>query len=127
MKKRLLVGLATGLFIIGITGMANATLINLGAGSFTPAASVITFSEQPTRTVNPVYNFPTYTVSFGGYFNGGLGTTTSGVSLGFDSSAPDTFITKDSSNPTSPVLSGTPTFNGDSASIYDDLIIFILC
>ena len=51
-----------------------AVLIDLGAGSFTPAASVITFSEVSLGTVNPVYNFTAVpglgnvTVSFAGFF-----------------------------------------------------------
>lgn len=91
---------------------ANASLIELGAGSFTPAASVITFSEFSYGTTNPVYDFTTYNVSFGGFFLGGLGSPTVGSNLALDATAPATRITGDGSNPTSPVLSGTPRFNG---------------
>lgn len=97
---------------------ANASLIDLSAGSFTPVASVITFSESPIGTTNPLYDFGSYQVSFGGYFVGGLGTPTSGLSLSFEPTAPTTFITTDSDNPTSPVLSGTPLYNGPIAVLF---------
>ncbi len=97
---------------------ANAALIELGEGSFTPAASVITFSEQANGTHNPVYDFGTYAVSFDGYFLGGLGTPLIGSNLALDANAPDTFITGDAANPTSPVLSGTPQFAGSVAVLF---------
>jgi len=114
MKKLLLV--VSMFFMTAIS--ANAALIGLDEGSFTPAASVITFSEADISPVNPVYDFGDYTVSFGGFFNGGLGTPTVGSPLAFDSNAPVTFITGDGANPTSPVLSGTPTFNGPVAVLF---------
>lgn len=99
---------------------ANAALVGLSEGSFTPAASVITFSESefPINTQNPVYTFTDYTVSFGGYFVGGAGTPTVGSTLSLDSGAPYTFITGDVSNPTTPVLSGSPQFNGPVAVLF---------
>lgn len=103
---------------------ANAALIGLDAGSFTPAASVITFSENALGTVNPVYDLGTVTdpfsVSFGGYFIGGLGTPTPGAALSFDAASPNTYIVSDGANPTSPVLSGTPRFNGPVAVLFSD-------
>ena len=38
--------------------------------------------------------------------------------LSLDAASPDTFITGDGANPTSPVLSGTPTFNGGIAVLF---------
>lgn len=106
---------------VALASAAQAALINLGPGSFTPAASVITFSE-PGRSVgdtDPVYAIAGNTVSFGEYFlgqtvvGGGVrtltGSPTTPLSLVQNGNA---FITTDGANPTSPVLSGTPRFNG---------------
>lgn len=111
-------------------GAADAVLVRLGAGAFNPQAAIITFSEQSLGTEDPMIALPTVdlgevTVSFGGHF---VGQTAAEVSspppvvslvdstptgpLALDPDAPATFITTDASNPTSPVLSGTPTFNG---------------
>ncbi len=104
-----------------LAATAQATLINLGPGSFTPAASVITFSE-PGRSIgdtDPIYTIAGNTVSFGESFTGHTvvgggvrtltGTPTSPLSLVQNGKA---FITTDGANPTSPVLSGTPLYNG---------------
>ena len=106
--------------ICAATG-AQAALINLGPGSFTPAASVITFSEVALGTQNPVYNLGGNTISFGPRFQGQSlsgafpvtlsGSPTGPLTLVLDPAAP-TFTVNDGSNPDSPVLSGTPTFNG---------------
>ncbi len=114
MKKFLLV--VSMILMTGIS--ANASLIGLDEGSFTPAASVITFSEEDISPVNPVYDFGDYTVSFGGFFNGDLGSPTVGSPLALNPNAPNTFITGDGANPTSPVLSGTPIFNGPVAVLF---------
>jgi len=53
-RPTFLAGLALAASLL-TAGSANATLVNLGPGSFTPAASVITFSEVPLGTVNPTY------------------------------------------------------------------------
>jgi hypothetical protein len=112
-----------------------AVLIDLGPGSFTPAASVITFSEVPLGTVNPVYNFTAVpglgnvTVSFGGFFVGQAACsacfpvtlsdrTPAASPLALDPAAPNTGITTDVDNPTSPVLSGVPTFNGPISVLF---------
>lgn len=113
--------------------VASAQLVNLGAGSFTPAATVITFSEadHPYGETNPVYNFaglPTLgniSVSFAGAFTGqtvtGSGVLTLSGSptgpLSLNTSVP-TFITEDGANETSPVLSGSPTFNGPIVMLF---------
>lgn len=126
MRKK---GFALGILVMVALFGANAFagLIDLGPGSFTPAAPVITFDEVALNTVNPVYNFTglpglgDVTVSFGGYFIGQTNTggpvdtladTTPDNPLALDPAAPDVFTVNDGSNPTSPVLSGTPTFNG---------------
>jgi hypothetical protein len=108
-----------------VSSTAGAQLVRLGPGAFTAAAPTITFSEQPQGTVNPVYTFASVpdlgsvTVSFAGAFTGQTvtggspntltGTPSNPLSL---NTAIRTFITSDGANPTSPVLSGDPTFNG---------------
>jgi len=115
------------------------TIFSLSTGAFAPQAGVITFSEASLGTINPVYTPSLYggnpatspTVTFRGFFNGqGLGTSSTcplnaavtGCILGnptnpltLNPSSPNTFIANDGSNPTSPVLSGNPTFNGPVA------------
>ena len=128
---------------IAALGMAqaNAGILKVGVGAFTPAAGLITFSEFAGGTVNPTYLPATYgggagspTVTFDGFFNGqslgagcggaatgcvvGLGTTSNPLSL--DAAAPDTFITADGANPTTPVLSGSPRFNGPIAILFSN-------
>ena len=104
---------------------AGAQLVRLGPGAFTPAATTITFSEQPLGTVNPVYTFSgvpdlgSVTVSFAGAFagqsvTGGSVRTLSGNPtnpLSLNTNVP-TRIATDGANPTSPVLSGDPLYNG---------------
>jgi hypothetical protein len=67
------------------------------------------------------------TVSFGGYFvgqaatGGAVSTLSDNTPTGplrLDPAAPLTKIVTDSSNPTSPILSGTPTFNGPIAVLF---------
>ena len=107
---------------------AQAALVDLGPGSFTPSAPVIEFDEIALGTENPVYNFTglsglgDVTVSFGGFFVGQAATgggvvtlsdTTPTGPLALDPSAPKVFTTNDgAAGATSPVLSGTPIFNG---------------
>ena len=108
---------------------SHAALIDLGPGSFTPLAPVITFSEVPLGTVDPVYSFlaipglGNVDVSFGGYFVGQavcvacfpvtLADTTPTGPLALDPAAPDTFTGPDAAfGATPPILSGTPLFNG---------------
>ena len=125
----------TALAIFGLAcSQANAALVRIGPGSFTPQASVITFSEPgyPTGTTNPVYTLSTaslgtVTVSFAGFFAGQtvtggsvntLATTVPSNPLSLDTSAYPAFITDDGANPTSPVLSGSPRFNGPIAVLF---------
>jgi hypothetical protein len=122
---------------------AQAQVIRIGAGAFTPQAGMITFSEKAFGTVNPIYAPADYgggvsapTVSFGGYFTGQamgnagscpagaalsgcvVGTPNAGLSL--DGASPTTRIVSDGANPTSPVLSGSPTFNGPISILFDN-------
>ena len=105
----------TGLFQYST---ANAALVNLGAGAFTPAASVITFSTA--GVIDPTYNIGGNTISFGTNF---VGQTVTGLNPKSLSGSPTggaltliknggTQVVSDSANPSSPVLSGTPMFNG---------------
>lgn len=104
---------------------AHAQLIRIAAGDFTPQASVVTFSEQAIGTTNPEFTVATATlgnidVSFASHFagqsrSGAFPVTLTGSPSGplaLDFSAGSVFITNDGANPTSPVLSGSPTFNG---------------
>lgn len=116
---------------------ASAGVIRIGVGAFQPTAGLITFSEFAVGTVNPTYNPANYgggggapVVTFDGFFNGqslggGCGGAPTGCvignptgPLGLAPGAPNTFITTDAANPTSPVLSGTPTFNGPIAMFF---------
>ncbi|WP_116132115.1 VPLPA-CTERM sorting domain-containing protein [Tropicimonas sp. IMCC34043] len=122
---------------------ANAVVVRVAEGDFQAAAGLITFSEFSLGTVNPTYLPADYgsvtgpTVSFGGWFLGQslsatpavdcpgaaatacvVGTPTAGLSL--DPLAQNTFITTDGSAPNSPVLSGSPTFNGPIAILFSE-------
>lgn len=122
--------------------VANADVIRIDETAFTPDAGLITFSEYSLGTVNPTYSPVDYgggagapTVTFGGYFDGqslgGVGDCPAGAALtgcvigtptgplALDPTSPDTFITNDGANPTSPVLSGSPTFNGAISILFD--------
>ncbi len=112
---------AAGIGLLASAGTAEAALINLGPGSFTPAATVITFSEPgyALGTVDPVYTFGSQVVSFGESFvgqtvTGGFPSTITGSPTGPLTLVTNgnTSIVNDGAAPTSPVLSGTPTFNG---------------
>ncbi len=119
---------------------AFAALVRINASNFTPLASVITFSEFPGGTQNPSYSFtalPTLgdvTVNFGGNFLGqvvtggfpvGLSDTTPSDPLTLDPAGPLTFITNDGANPTSPVLSGSPIFNGPISVLFSVPVVAV--
>jgi hypothetical protein len=111
-------------------------------GDFVAGSGQITFSEYPVGTTNPTYAPAQYgggatspTVTFGGYFQGqslsaNPGTDCPGGAatacvvgnpigpLALDPNAPATFITGDGAQPTSPILSGTPTYNGPIAALF---------
>lgn len=116
---------------------AHATLVDLGPGSFTPLAPVITFDEVPLGTQNPVFNFPAVpdlgnvSVSFGPYFQGQAlsggspqtlsdhtPTTGSPLTLVLDPTAPTFTVFDGAPGATSPTLSGTPTFNGPISVLF---------
>lgn len=133
---------ASGVAVAFLTaGIANADVIRIDETAFTPDAGLITFSEFGLNTVNPTYNPADYgagagapVVTFGGYFTGQsmggagdcpgaavtgcvIGTPTGALSL--DPASPETFITQDAANPTSPVLTGSPRFNGAISILFD--------
>lgn len=121
--------------MVALSAPAAASIIRINEGAFTAAAGLITFSEFAVGVQNPTYAPATYgggasapTVTFGGFFSGQslgnasncppgaalsgcvVGTPTGPLSLSV--TAPTTFITTDASTPTSPVLSGSPQYNG---------------
>jgi hypothetical protein len=120
---------------------ATAGVIRVNEAAFVAGSGLITFSEFALGTVNPTYTPASYgggagspTVTFDGYFTGQslgggacggaptgcvIGTPTGPLSL--DGAAPDTRIVNDGAAPTSPVLSGTPTFNGPIAILFSTL------
>lgn len=142
MRTRLTRALCTAGFLVGtLYGAAHAAVIKIPESAFTPAAGLITFSELPSGTTNPTYTPADYgggegspTVTFDGFFVGQSlgdagscppGAALTGCVIGSPSSpltldpgSPDTFITGDGANPTSPVLSGTPLFNGPVAILF---------
>jgi hypothetical protein len=130
------IGLFVILSFLVLAINAHATLVDLGPGSFTPLAPVITFGEVSLGTQNPVYNFGAVpdlgnvTVSFGPYFQGQAlsggnpqtlsdhtPTPGSTLTLVLDVNAP-TFTTNDGASDSNPVLSGTPIFNGPISVLF---------
>lgn len=133
-----------GVLIAASFAAANsqAAVVRIDEAAFTPQAGLITFSEFATGEVNPTYTPASYgagagapTVNFGGWFTGQsagvagscpAGAALSGCVLGsptgvlsIDGASPATRIVSDGANPTSPVLSGSPTFNGSIAVLFD--------
>ena len=131
--------------IQGAFGAAAATadgIVRVDETAFIAGSGLITFSEVPINTENPGYAPGNYggddnspVVSFGGYFQGqhissdlecpagaaatGCVSGTPVAPLALDPSAPVTRVIEDGSNPTSPVLSGTPDFDGPIAILFD--------
>ncbi len=110
---------------------ASAQLIRIASGDFTPEASVITFSEVADGSANPHFTVFTATlgsvdVSFASHFVGqsrsaGAVVTLTGSPTGplsLDPGSGTVFITEDGANPTSPVLSGSPLFNGPISVLF---------
>lgn len=140
MNRFLLAGLSLCLTTVSAQAVG---ILKIPEAAFTPTAGLITFSELSLDTVNPTYTPAIYgggvdapTVTFAGYFMGQslgvaappcpTGAALSGCVVGtpsgplsLDATAPNTFITSDGANPTSPVLSGNPTFNGPIAILFD--------
>lgn len=135
--------------IIAATTVAQAGVVRVDETNFTADAGIITFSEFALNTSNPVYSPADYggdadavTVSFGGFFTGqslsanaasdcpGAAATACVVgsptaSLSLDINAPQTYITSDGANPTSPVLSGYPRFNGPVAALFSEDLVAV--
>ncbi|MFZ4526122.1 MAG: Ig-like domain-containing protein [Chlorobium sp.] len=100
--------------------------------SFNQLAQTITFSEFADYTANPIYTIDVtglgnVEVSFGGTFIGQVASgdyvvTLSDIlpdgTLQIDTNASLSFTAYDGANPSSPVLSGTPTFNGPIAVLF---------
>lgn len=144
MKFKTTAGIASWFLAAALGWQANAeaAVIRVPVGSFTAAAGLITFSEKPVGTDNPTYNPADYgggagspVVTFGGFFTGQalgdaippcpLGAALTGCVIGgpsgplsLDPAAPSTTIATDSDNPTSPVLTGLPFFNGPIAILF---------
>lgn len=127
---------------VGLCANAQAGIIKIPEGAFVAGSGLITFSEKTLGTVNPTYAPADYgggagspTVTFEGFFTGqSLGTVAtcppgaavSGCVIGsptgplsLAAGAPNTSIVNDNAAPDSPVLSGTPTFNGPIAILFD--------
>lgn len=138
-------GLLMGVGVMALVWTADAdatTIHRVTEAVFTPDAGLITFSEFSLGTVNPTYTPADYgggagapTVTFDGFFDGqSLGTVATcpaGAALtgcvvgsptgplALDPASPETHIQTDGANPTSPVLSGEPTFNGPVSVLFD--------
>lgn len=128
-------GVGAMLALALLAGPVHAQVNFLGPGSFTPDAPAVTFDEFALGTVNPSISFlgipglGDVTLDFGGHF---LGQTTQTVGccavgitgsptgpLALDPDAPDVFTTNDgATGATSPVLSGSPTFNGPISILF---------
>jgi len=138
MKLPRYLSLAILALCIGGATASATSIIQIPAASFVAGSGLITFSEKALGTVNPTYVPADYgggigspTVTFEGFFSGqSLGATCGGVASGcvlgtpsnpltLDGASPNTFIVGDGANPTSPVLSGTPTFNGPISMLFD--------
>jgi hypothetical protein len=139
-----LFGIVTAALAVSLGAGASAAVIRLDEAQFLPSAGLITFSEFALGTVNPVYTPADYgggpgspTVMTGGYFLGQQlsadpGTDCPGAAatacivgtpagpLSLDPAAPETSIRSDGDNPTSPVLSGSPIFDGPIALIFSE-------
>jgi hypothetical protein len=127
--------------LLGLSAAAQAGVVRIQESAFLPTAGLITFSEFGPGTQNPTYAPATYgggagapTVTFDGWFLGQArgtaatcppGAAVTGCVVGnptgplaLDPASPNAFITSDGANPTSPVLSGSPTFNGSIAILF---------
>ena len=128
--------------LFGGAQRGGAGIIRVNETAFQAGSGLITFSEVPTGETNPIYTAADYgggagdpTVTFAGFFDGQalgdasscpagaalsgcvVGTPTDPITL--DAASPQTSVVNDFSNPTSPVLSGSPTFNGPIAIHFD--------
>ena len=143
MKAKYLGLIAAGAMLVLSGAASAASITQVSESAFTSQAGLITFSEYAVGTVNPVYSPAKYgggasapTVTFGGFFTGqSAGATNPGACptgaavtgcvlgsptgpLSIASNSPSTFITTDGATPTSPVLSGSPQYNGAIAILF---------
>ena len=140
MKKHVVMFAAAVLFVTG--AQSQAQVVRVTAANFNPTAGVITFSEYPVGTINPTYLPAQYggaatspTVTTGGFFVGQSLSTNPSVDcpgaaatacvvgsatgpLTLNPLAPVTMISGDSAQPTSPVLSGSPLYNGPISVLF---------
>lgn len=141
MKKTFALGALLAAFLAPVPAVFSADngqfgkVTRIDRSAFKSEAGKITFSEFTRGHKNPVYKPHDYgapaggvTVRFGGHFRGqrlstagqcpaganrnGCISGTPKAPLQLKQKSPDTYIEDDSSNPTSPALSGTPRFNG---------------
>lgn len=128
--------------LLGTEAPKGGGIIRVSAANFVAGSGRITFSEFPLSTQNPTYPPASYggtaadpTVTFRGFFAGQAlgvaatcppGAALTGCVVGTPSNpltlaltSPNTSIVGDGANPTSPVLSGSPTFNGPIAILFD--------
>jgi hypothetical protein len=143
MNRKHVFTMAAGLVSAALATTAGAAVVRVSETDFNPTAGLITFSEFPLNTINPTYNPTDYgggagdpVVTFDGYFVGQMLSPNPGVDcpgaaatacvvgtpsdpLTLEIASPATFIDTDAANPTSPVLSGTPQFNGPIAVLFD--------
>lgn len=146
MKKISLVILSCGIGfgVLGVLAIpVQGAVLRVGETNFRADAGLITFSEFPLTTANPIYTPQDYggigteaTVSFGGFFQGQslgnaqtcpIGAALTGCVQGdpmgilaLDVNSPQTFIVRDIDTPTSPVLSGYPIFNGAISILFNE-------
>lgn len=128
---------------MAMSSQVSAGVIRVSASDFVAGSGQITFSEFGLGTQNPTYQPATYgggvdspIVTFGGWFQGQRLSLTPGIDcpgaaptacvvgnpvgpLALDANALQTFISGDGANPTSPVLSGSPQFNGPIAVLFN--------
>ena len=140
MKTRVVMVAAASLFVAAT--QSQAQVVRVTGANFTPSAGVITFSEFPVGTTNPTYLPAQYggtatspTVTTGGFFVGQslsanpsvdcpgaaatacvVGSATGPLTL--NPLAPATMSSNDGAQPTSPILSGNPLFNGPISVLF---------
>lgn len=142
-RSILAAGAVSAAALLSQAATAQAAVVRISEANFRASAGLITFSELPVGTVNPNYAPAAYgggigspNVTTGGFFLGQSLSANAAVdcpgaaasacvtgsptgSLTLDPSSPNAFIATDSSTPTSPGLSGSPTFNGPIALLFD--------
>ncbi len=143
MSARAWIASAVAVCGVAASGSANATIVRVLEENFVAGSGLITFSEFPVNTPSPTYTPSDYgggagspTVTFGGFFAGQTLSATPAIDcpsaaptacivgspsgpLTLDPASPPTFISPDGAAPNSPVLSGTPRFNGPVAVALD--------